>query len=130
MTNHADEKPGRTTARSAAAALSEPQGPDPERVTHVPHDHADSPATEARLVQPGWLVRSWAGDRIGSVSEVGSDSLLVRLNSIDAREVRVPLALVSGVDEAENLATLSVEASELDGVELQTGQLDLSGGSA
>lgn len=83
-----------------------------------------------RLAKAGWRVNSWAGDRIGTVVEVSSaDGLLVRLNSIDAREVHVAAALVSSVDVAERRVTLSVDASEL-GIEPRSEQLDLSGGSA
>jgi len=134
MTNHDDETQGRSKTKVPAAS-SEPSASDreraePDRAAHDSRDHAHGTTPETRLVQPGWLVHSWAGDRIGTVVETASDSLLVRLNSIDAREIRVPVALVSGADEAESVATLSVEASELEGVELRTEQLDLLGGSA
>jgi len=87
---------------------------------------AGEPAGEHKLAKAGWHVYSWAGDRIATVVEAAADGLLVRLNSIDARELRVPAALVSSVDVADHRVTLSVDASEL-GVEPKTGQLDLSG---
>jgi hypothetical protein len=134
MTNHDHETQGRSKA-GVPAASSEPAGSDREhaqrdRTAHDAREHTHGPTPETRLVQPGWLVRSWAGDRIGTVIEINSDSLLVRLNSIDAREIRVPVTLVSGADEAESVATLSVEANELEAVEIRTEQLDLLGDSA
>lgn len=95
---------------------------------HDPNDHSDEVSRTAPLIRPGWSVDSWAGDRIGTVVEIAADALSVRLNSIDAKEVRVPMALVSTEDEARQLAILSVDASELDGVEPRTGQPDLTGG--
>ena len=87
--------------------------------------HGTDAAGRLGLVAPGWSVHGWTGRRIGAVVEVSSEGLLVRLNSIDAHEVRVPAALVSVVDATDRRATLSVDASELDGVELQTRRIDL-----
>ena len=88
-------------------------------------EHGTDAAGRLSLIEPGWFVHGWTGRRIGTVVDVGSDGLLVRLNSIDAHEVRVPAALVSVVDATDRRATLSVDASELDGVELQTRRIDL-----
>lgn len=83
----------------------------------------------ARAVEPGWRIHGWAGDRIGTVVERTADSLLVRLDSIDGREVRLPTALVSSEEMADRRATLSVDTSEIEGIELQTDKVDLLDGS-
>lgn len=112
MTNDTGQRAGRAGKGTTATASS-----------------GNADVGRASVVRPGWLVHSWTGDRIGTVADVTPDALVVLLNSVDAREVRVPLALVSGQDEAERLATLSVDASELDGAEPRTEQVDLLGRS-
>lgn len=90
---------------------------------------AGQPSAEFGLAKVGWRVHSWAGERVGTIVEVAPDELVVRLNSIEARELPVAAAHISSVDVAEGRVTLSVDTSEL-GVEPRTEQLDLSGGSA
>lgn len=114
---------GHTVMQGGPNVPIEPHSRGPESSEHR------TDAAGRRPAQPGWFIHSWAGDRIGTVVEATSDALLLRLNSIDAREVRVPTSLVSSVDAAHQRATLSVDASELDGVDLQTGRIDLAEGS-
>lgn len=101
----------------------------PHRADDDPDPAAPDDAGRARTIAPGWRIHGWAGDRIGTVLERTADALLVRLDSIDGREVEIPAALVSSEEPADRRATLSVDTSEIEGIELQTDQVDLLDGS-
>lgn len=82
----------------------------------------------ARLIRAGWQVHGWAGDRIGEIVERDGKVLMVRLDSVGAETVRIAVDLISDADPSERRATLSVDTSELEGVQPQTDRITLTDG--
>lgn len=74
----------------------------------------------------GWRVYGWAGDDIGEVIERHGSLLVVRLKSITGDELRIPVELIGDEDADAKRVTLSVDTSELEGVDLHTDSINLA----
>ncbi len=77
----------------------------------------------------GWRVYGWAGDDIGEVIERHGSFLVVRLKSITGDELRIPIELIGDEDADAKRVTLSVDTSELEGVDLHTDSINLASDS-
>lgn len=71
-------------------------------------------------VEAGWQVHDWAGDLIGVVTDVTPDSLVVRLNTLEANAARIPVALIEQGDASGRVVRLAVATSELEEVRPRT----------
>lgn len=82
-----------------------------------PNGERRRPVAGAGTVGTGWQVFGWAGDHIGEVIGTRPGTLIVRLDSIEARQIDIPEVLVSEADLDGRRVALSVDTSELDGID-------------
>jgi hypothetical protein len=69
---------------------------------------------QTRTVEAGWHVYDEAGDKIGTVEQVGSNYLLVRKGIIFVKDVYVPFAAITTVDEADGAVSVSANKADID----------------
>jgi hypothetical protein len=65
-------------------------------------------------VETGWTVYDEAGDKIGNVEQVGSNYVLVRKGIIFVKDIYVPFAAVTAIDEGDQALSVSANKADID----------------
>ena len=66
------------------------------------------------VIETGWNVYDNAGDKIGSVSEIGANYVLVQKGVIFVRDIYIPLTAVTAADPDQGAVQLSVGKDQID----------------
>ena len=68
---------------------------------------------QLETIQPNWDVVDMTGDKIGNVSEVGPNYLLVTKGILSTTDIYIPTSAIASVDD-DNKVYLNVEKSQID----------------